>query len=70
MKAQIKNNRLFLCRETGEILAHCPFGCCGCMISCPHLDDSDPAVIRLTCGGTDVFFERVTDDRPEQETEE
>ncbi|MDD4818141.1 MAG: hypothetical protein PHI85_09250 [Victivallaceae bacterium] len=70
MKAYIKKNRLFLRRAAGELLAYCPFGCCGCMISCPHLDDSDPAVIRLTCGGTDVVFDRVAEDLPEQKSEE
>jgi hypothetical protein len=62
MKATIENLGLTLLRGELPVAATCPFAHGGlgirpCDLRCPHLDISEPGVIRLTCGGTDVVFE-------------
>ncbi len=59
MKATITSaGKLVKQTARGDAIAICPFG--GphqpCNIRCPHLDATDPGVIRLTCGGTDVVY--------------
>ena len=59
---KVKFNRfggMSIIRNGVEYEAYCgiaPNRLCG--LCCPHLDDSEPGVIRLTCGGTDVVLER------------
>ena len=63
MKAKIFNGRLLLIRGDKELTARCYHaGVIDCDTRCPHLDDSEPGIIRLTCGGTDVVLERAEDE--------
>lgn len=43
-----------------EVPQHCPYTKFEqpCATNCPHLDTGDENIIRLTCGGTDVVFEK------------
>jgi hypothetical protein len=54
------NGVLMVKRGKKEVMMLCPFReHTACANFCPHLDDSDKNVIRLTCGGTDVAIEEI-----------
>lgn len=72
MKAIIdKHGNLIKITAKGYVLAFCPFNGAGrnCNLSCPHLDDSEPEYIRLTCGGTDLVFENANHKKEDQQDE-
>ena len=70
MKAFIdKHGNLIKSTVKGFVHAVCPFSRQPCHSECPHLDDSEPGCIRLSCGGIDVVFENSNYKKKDQQDE-
>ena len=65
MKGFLDGGNLKLQRGGGWCECRCPFYERACSMRCPHLDDSEVGMIRLTCGGTDVVIERTDHEKAE-----